>query len=212
MKHDPAIIAGALSALELAVARALTLAPVAAKELEDMAGTHVVIECTRPEVEVTISIDQGGQLQLRQYSEEVAATRVKGSAEDFISLVTADDPAATLINSELEIIGNTAPLLALQQILSKMDIDWEAPLVDALGDVAGHQLAKLLRTFFSWSQSARKSLRRQLSEFILEEGQLSPPVAELEHFYQDVGRLGLRVDRLQSRIQRLAKRLGEYPQ
>jgi ubiquinone biosynthesis protein UbiJ len=212
MKHDPAIIAGALSALELAVARALTLAPVAAKELEDMAGTHVVIECTRPEVEVTISIDQGGQLQLRQYSEEVAVTRVKGSAEDFISLVTADDPAATLINSELEIIGNTAPLLALQQILSKMDIDWEAPLVDVLGDVAGHQLAKLLRAFFSWSQSARKSLRRQLSEFILEEGQLSPPGAELEHFYQEVGRLGLRVDRLQSRIQRLAKRLGEYPQ
>ena len=212
MKHDPAIIAGALSALELAVVRALTLAPVAAKELEDMAGTHVVIECTKPEVEVTISIDQGGQLQLRQYSEEVVATRVKGSAEDFISLVTADDPAASLINSELEIIGNTAPLLALQQILSKMDIDWEAPLVDALGDVAGHQLAKLLRAFFSWSQSARKSLRRQLSEFILEEGRLSPPGAELEHFYQEVGHLGLRVDRLQSRIQRLAKRLGEYPQ
>ena len=212
MNHDPAIIAGALSALELAIARALTLAPVAARELEDMAGTHIVIECTRPEIDVTISIDEAGQLQLKQYSEEAVSTRVRGSAEDFIALVTADDPAATLINSKLEIIGNTAPLLALQAILSKIDIDWEAPLVDALGDVAGHQLAKFLRAFFSWSQSAGKSLRRQLSEFILEEGRLSPPNAELEHFYQEVGRLGLRVDRLQSRIQRLAKRLREYDQ
>jgi ubiquinone biosynthesis protein UbiJ len=126
-----------------------------------------------------------------------------------LGLATADDPAATLINSNLEIIGNSAPLIALQQIITHMDIDWEAPLVNLLGDVAGHQLAQMLRSVFGWGQGAGKSLRRQLSEFILEEGRLSPPKAELEYFYSEVQSLSLRVDRLQSRLARLAKRLNE---
>jgi len=90
-----------------------------------------------------------------------------------------------------------------------MDIDWEAPLVAVLGDVAGHQFAQLLRGAFSWGQAAGKSLRRQLSEFILEEGRLSPPKAELENFYTEVQSLSLRVERLQSRLARLAKRVSE---
>ncbi|MGB0765090.1 MAG: ubiquinone biosynthesis accessory factor UbiJ, partial [Luminiphilus sp.] len=113
-----------------------------------------------------------------------------------------------LINSDLEILGNTSPLLALQALVSRMQPDWEAPLVEALGDVAGHQLANLLRGIFRWGQASSKSLRRQLSEFILEEGQLSPPAAELEHFFEQVTALGLRVDRLESRLQRLARRLA----
>jgi ubiquinone biosynthesis protein UbiJ len=92
-----------------------------------------------------------------------------------------------------------------------MDIDWEAPLVNVLGDVAGHQLAQLLRGAFSWGQEASQSLRRQLSEFILEEGRLSPPKAELEYFYNEVQNLSLRVERLQSRLTRLAKRISDSP-
>ena len=133
---------------------------------------------------------------------------VRGTLEDFLALAESEDPAATLINSNLELIGNTAPLIALQQILSTMDLDWEAPLVDALGDVVGHQLASLLRALFQWGKASGSSLRRQLSEFILEEGRLTPPAAELDAFYSEIEQLGLRVDRLQGRIQKLAKRLG----
>jgi len=53
------------------------------------------------------------------------------------------------------------------------------------------------------------SFKRQLSEFILEEGRLTPPAAELDDFYEQIEQLGLRVDRLQSRVQKLARRIGE---
>ena len=86
-------------------------------------------------------------------------------------------------------------------------MDWEAPLVDALGDVAGHQLAQLLRHAFAWGKQASTSLTRQLEEFIHEEARLSPPRLEVEDFYRDVQELGLRVDRLQSRTERLRQRL-----
>ena len=207
--HDPALLAGAFGGLEAAINRALTLAPASAKDLAEMTGTSIAIECTAPALLAFITIESDGMLHLAGYSEQQPATRVRGTLNNFIALAAAEDPAATLINSNLEIIGNSAPLIALQQIVSRMDIDWEAPLVDILGDIAGHQLAQLLRGAFSWGSHAANSLRRQLSEFILEEGQLSPPAAELEHFYGEVQALNLRVERLQSRLQRLAKRMTE---
>ena len=209
--HDPAVISGVLSALEVAIARALELAPAASRDLQEMAGTVLAVECTAPQIEVFLIVTPEGGLHLQQYSELDVTTRVRGPAESFFALATAEDPAATLINSKLEIIGNTAPLIALQQIITQMDLDWEAPLVDGLGDVVGHQLAQLLRGLLSWGEQAHSSLRRQLSEYILEEGRLSPPAAELEQFYQGVDSLALRVDRLQSRLKRLARRIDEQP-
>ena len=84
-----------------------------------------------------------------------------------------------------------------------MDIDWEAPLVDLLGDVTGHQVAKALRRFFHWGEGTRVSLRRQVSEYLTEEGRLTPPKAELEHFYAEVQSVAMRVERAQSQIEKL---------
>jgi ubiquinone biosynthesis protein UbiJ len=85
--------------------------------------------------------------------------------------------------------GSSSTLLDLQRVISELDIDWEAPLVSGLGDVLGHQLAEMLRGAVSWSREASASLRRQLSEFALEEARLAPPAAALEAFYADVRQL-----------------------
>ena len=121
----------------------------------------------------------------------------------------AEDPAATLVNGGLTMEGDSAPLIQLQQVLSTLQVDWEAPLVDTLGDVAGHELAELLRQAFSWSRQATSSLARQLGEFIHEEARLSPPRLEVEDFYRDVHELGLRVERLESRANRLRRQLNK---
>ena len=78
---------------------------------------------------------------------------VRGTLEDFGALATSEDPAATLINSGIELQGSSHSLIALQQVISRMDIDWEAPLVDLLGDVIGHQMAEGLRSVFRWGEA-----------------------------------------------------------
>ena len=67
----------------------------------------------------------------------------------------------------------------------------------------GHQIAEGLRRFFRWGESARTSLKRQVSEYLLEEGRLTPPRAELEHFYDAVQSLAMRVERAQSQVEKL---------
>ena len=128
---------------------------------------------------------------------------LRGTLEDFAALATSDEPTATLINSGIELEGSSASLITLQQVIARMEIDWEAPLVELLGDVAGHQIAEALRRFFRWGEGARASLKRQVSEYLLEEGRLTPPKAELELFYDAVQSVAMRVERAQSQVEKL---------
>ena len=106
-QHDPALLTAATAALEATINQALTLAPGARKELAEMADTVIAIDCSTPAVAIFITITEQGKLEVSGYSEAKNKTLVRGSLEDFLALAIADDPAAMLINSDLEIIGQT---------------------------------------------------------------------------------------------------------
>jgi len=203
---DPTLHTAALAAAEAALNRALALSLGAGRVLAPVEDCVFALHCTAPKVDIYLQ-PQTGQIRLMGVYDGPVTSSVRGTASDFRELATSGDAAATLINSDLELQGDSAPLIELQRALSSLDVDWEAPLVDALGDVAGHQLAQMLRSAFAWGRQASEGLTRQLEEFIHEEARLSPPRLELEDFYDDVQTLVLRVERLESRITRLRKRL-----
>ena len=205
-QHDPALLSAALAGAERALNQTIALTPTSHQELEALSGTLLGIDITSLDLTLFIDIISGTEIALMAHCERRPDAFVRGTVEDFAALVASDDPAATLINSGIELEGSSSKLITLQQIVSKMDVDWEAPLVDALGDVMGHQLAQALRAMLRWSESARASLKRQLSEYLLEEGKLTPPKAELEHFYDSVQSLSLRVERAQSQVAKLLAR------
>jgi ubiquinone biosynthesis protein UbiJ len=203
---DPTLHIAALAALEAALNRALALSPHSQTQLAQLEDCVFALHCTAPALDIYLHPHAHG-IRLTGVHAGPVTTSITGKAADFTELATSSDPTATLINGGLELAGDSAPLIELQHILTSLDMDWEAPLVATLGDVAGHQLAQLLRRTFAWGKQASASLARQLQEFIQEEARLSPPRLELEDFYRDVLELGLRVDRLQSRTERLRQRL-----
>ena len=203
---DPALHTAALATLERAVNQALELSPGGSKALATLADNVFALHCTAPPLDAYLQ-PGNGNIRLMGFYDGPVTTSVRGSASDFAELATAKDPTAALINGALELRGDSAPLIELQKIITQLEVDWEAPLVTALGDVAGHQLAQMLRGAYSWGRQASTGLERQLEEFIHEEARLSPPRLELEDFYSDVQQLALRVERLESRTQRLRKRM-----
>jgi len=205
---DPALMTAVLAAAERVINRALALAPGGGAELDTLAGKVFALHCTAPQLDAYLQ-PGAGKVRLMGVYDGPVTTSMHGVASDFAELATARDPTAALINGRIELEGDSAPLIELQGIIRALEIDWEAPLVDALGDVAGHQLAQLLRAAYGWSRQASTGLERQLEEFIHEEARLSPPRLELDDFYRDVQQLGLQVERLQSRTQRLRKRLQQ---
>ena len=205
---NPTLHTAAIAALEEAINRALQLAPQGKTALAQLDGCIFALHCSSPPLDIYLLPGQE-RIRLMGLHEGPVTTSVRGNASDFAELATSSDPTATLINGELELVGDSGPLIELQKILAGLNMDWEAPLVDTLGDVAGHQLAQMLRGAFSWGRQASGSLSRQLDEFIHEEARLTPPRLELEDFYRDVEELALRVDRLEGRSQRLRKRLAK---
>jgi ubiquinone biosynthesis protein UbiJ len=199
---SPTIHTAAIAALEQALNRALKLDPRSGAQLERLSGKVLRLHCINPELELYLFPDSTG-IRLTGYWDGKVATSISGQAADFAELATAGDPAAALINGNLELAGDSAPLLELQAIIAGLDMDWEAPLVNSLGDVVGHQLAQGLRGLFGWGQQASASFIRQLEEFIHEEARLAPPRQEVEDFIQDLQQLTLRVERVQARLQKL---------
>jgi ubiquinone biosynthesis protein UbiJ len=203
---NPTLHTGAVAALEAAANRALALDPLGTQRLEPLSGQVFRLECTSPELDIYL-IPEAGKLRLMGFWDGDITTAIRGSAADFADLAGASDATAALINGSLELEGDSAPLIELQQIVSGLDLDWEAPLVEAFGDVAGHQLAEALRGVFSWGRQASSSISRQLEEFIHEEARLSPPRQEVEDFYSDLEQLNHRVDRLQARLHKLSEKI-----
>ena len=206
MDHDPAVIAGVSLAIEAVIAKALELSPGTQGRLKQLHPLDIELHCTQPSLRVFASIEEDGGVQIANYRETKATVSIEGNWRDFSRLASASDPAAALINGDIKISGDTAPLMQLQAILGELDIDWEAPIVDAIGPVLGHQLAEVIRAILSGSTTAHRRMKRQLSEFILEEGRLSPPKQELDSFFTAIDELVLRTDRIESRIKRIRKR------
>ena len=202
--HDPTLHTAAIAALEQALKRALTLDPRSAERLAPLRGHVFHICCTQPALDLFVLVEIGG-IRLMGYWDGEVTTTVTGTARDFADLATTSDPAAALINGDLSLQGDSAPLIQLQGALAGLDLDWEAPLVQSFGDVVGHQLAQGLRGLLGWGQQASRSFMRQLQEFIQEEARLAPPRQEVEDFFTDLEQLNLRVDRLQARLRKAAE-------
>ena len=213
-QRDPALLGAALAGAEQALNQAIALAPYSHQELDAVSGTLLGIEITTLDLTVYIEMVTDTEVRLMAHCERDTDAFLRGTLEDFAALATSDEPTATLINSGIELEGSSASLITLQQVIARMEIDWEAPLVELLGDVVGHQIAEGLRRFFRWGEGARTSLKRQVSEYLLEEGRLTPPKAELEHFYDAVQSVAMRVERAQSQVEKLLAKAAarETPQ
>ena len=203
----PSLHSAGLMAAEAAINAALKLSPHSGQALAGLAGQVLAVDCTRPRLTLYLHSEGDGALRLRGVHEGPVDTRVVGRLEDFVELLRAEDPAAALINGGVQLEGRSDTLMAMQRVFSDLEIDWEAPLVDGLGDVAGHQLAAMLKGRFDWSRQAGASLRRQFGEFALEEARLSPPRLALEGFYSEVQELLERSERLEQRIALARQRL-----
>lgn len=197
----------ALAAVEGVINRALELDPATRRRLQSLAGHRFRLACTQPAIAAVLGVQEDGLTLGTGDSDARLTTEVTGSLSEFIDIATAEDPAAALINGDVRVSGDTAPLLELRDILADLDIDWEQPLSRVFGDVAGHQLGRTLRAGQRWAGRALQQFRRQFREFVVEESELLPHPIQVEDFYREIEALAAGTDRLQARVQRLRQRV-----
>lgn len=188
-----------LSTLEKLCNYGLSLDECSQQKIAGLADHVFLFECTEPSFSLYIQAQQS-QLQLLSMCELPVTSHLKGSWNDYQKLLTSDDAASELINGNLELHGKSEPLIQLQSIIKDLDIDWEAPLVEVLGDVAGHQLATGLRQGADLFKRFSQQLKQSASTYLRENSHITARETDLNEFYDDVDTIKLRTDRLEAKL------------
>lgn len=186
----------ALMLIEIAIKKLVRADLAAASRLQKIQGNVLCVELTSPALVfyVTAVID-GVEFS---FQEQESDCTLRGSWVDFLEI--AEDPKR-LFGAKVSIVGDHYWVIELKSILSNLDVDWEGLLAKYLGDIPAYQVGQCFRSAKSYTAHTSSLLSQDLSDYLHEELRILPTKPELDHFYQSVDELRLRVDRLQARLQ-----------
>ncbi|MEB3734085.1 hypothetical protein ULF88_08225 [Halopseudomonas pachastrellae] len=115
-------------------------------------------------------------------------------------LLVSSDRKAVLQDPDVELLGDSQVLIALQNALADLQLDGEAELARWLGPVAGHAIGSALRRSHQWGRDSRASLRQTLAEYLTEESRQLVGQAEARARAEQLHDLRLQLDRLEARV------------
>jgi len=189
-----------LAAAENIINKSLHYDPATKIALSSISGKVLSLNISAPQIKIAILI-QDSAIRLMSHWDGEVDTQLNGSLLALAQI--ANTPVHNLKDTGVTAMGDLQLLAKLQQIINKLDIDWEEMLSQLFGDIVGHQTANLFRHKIKWTKDRTATAQRLAGEFVTEELGAIPSKIELEDFYQQVDELRLAVDRLSARFNNL---------
>lgn len=190
-----------LRPLEFALNQALSADADSQAKLNQFDGRSIHLDITDFQLSVLIRFDNQS-VQLSDGRDQSADLMI---AADSAALIKVARNPENLFSAQIKILGDVQFAKQLQDWLDGFDFDWEAQLAKVTGDTLAYPIAQGLRQGFGWLNDSADSFQQSLAEYLREESRLLPDKAETNRFMQQVDTLQAAVDRLEARIQRLAK-------
>lgn len=199
------LLTGLLAGVELGLNRVLQMDSTALPRLARLEGTVIEVDCQSPALKLFVLPSEDG-LQLA--SQWVAADcTLSAPASSLLRLALARDKTAILHRPDVTLSGDSAALLELVGILQDLELDWEYELSRWLGPVGSQLLANHLRSRVNWAGDSLDSLRLTLADYLAEESRSLVGEREAQARFTELDDLKLALDRLDARLERLARRM-----
>lgn len=112
--------------MEAAANAALAMDPIAQQALSSRDGQRIALVCTRPEIDLEISI-RGDQLAILNRASTGAQARVSGEAANLLQGLWQQAPIGVTID------GDESLVVALREVFSQLELDFARPLAMILG-------------------------------------------------------------------------------
>lgn len=195
-----------LLALQKAINRALALDTSMPSNIQRLSGKVLEIIIMPLHVNFYIRFGQH-ELELLAHYEGKPDTIIHSSPIGLIRLsLLPSSKVRSLFNDKIRITGDVELGQQVKKWFDELDIDWEGHLAHFTGDVVAHQIGSAFRYGLAFKRRVSSSVRRQLDDYLHEEGRLFPPAEEINDFFQDVDELSLEVERLEAHINQLIAR------
>lgn len=196
----------ALAALERAINAALGMDDATREQVNALAGKVFCIDLSVPALRVYIAPGADSARLYSHYEGAVSCT-VSGAGSDFVALAGALDKASALVNGNLRISGDSAPLLALEKALGTLELDWEQRLALVVGDVAAHQLGRARARLGALGTPGARLARAPRRGVHPRRGAPRAAAARGRGFLRDLRATAQRGERLEVGIRRLGRRI-----
>jgi ubiquinone biosynthesis accessory factor UbiJ len=171
----------------------------ARERLQPFAGASV--RFVVPPVNATFSIAEDGMLLTAAQEIEPDAT-IKLTPPLAFRLIVLKDESA---RAEVEVDGDAALAAALTRVLNTLRWDAEEDLSRVIGDIAAHRAVRAGQAFVDWQRATAANLARAVGEYVTEEQPVIAGREALHAFAQAVDELRDDTERLDKRIERLAR-------
>jgi ubiquinone biosynthesis protein UbiJ len=133
---------------------------------------------------------------------------IKGTPLNLLQLsVTPSAKRQRFFAEDVSVEGNMELAQSVLAIFDELEIDWEEFISEWLGDVSAHQLGRFARGIKGFGQRMRRTLARNVNEYVHEEINLFPPTDALQDFFHEVDELRMDLDRLEARTDSLSGKI-----
>ena len=190
--------------IELALNAMLALDAASKPRLQQMSGNTLAVHGTSPAFSLYLSV-RGERIHLSSVHEGQETASLHGTAAALLRLLLRHERIDSLHGQHVELRGDTGFVQQLQTLLLDLDIDWEYHLSRVLGDIPTQAMADGVHSAGAQLRKTAGRARENIDEYLHEESGLLPDAEALEAFYRDVAELKLRAERLQARLERLAR-------
>lgn len=196
----PSMLAGALAQ---GLNRILALDEAAHQWLKPLHGRSLCLKLQGLEIDLYLLGPTGDDLDRRLRvtlsHDQPVDTTISGSPSALLGMAV---PAWRRPGSGVRIEGDVGVAQAIEGLMRRLDPDWEQLLVEALGEVLGHQAWRLLRRSLSGAQHIGQVAEAQLGHFLREESDWLVARDQAQAFSASVDHLREATDRLEAALRR----------
>lgn len=193
-----------LAGLEAALNRYIALDPEGAARLVPLHGRLIAIELAGFGTRLTLIPGPNGLQVFGAYEGEPDCL-LRGSPLALARMGLAERKEDQLFGGEVQVAGDTRLAQEFGTFIAGLDVDWEEQFSRLVGDPIAHQVGSGLRSVGDWGRKSSDTLTQDLKEYLQEEGRLVPTAYEVQGFLDRVDTLRDDVERLEARIERLAR-------
>ena len=203
-----------LTTLSNFVNRGLPRSPRARELCAELDGRSVAVVVSG--VAHLILTARGGMLSVTRHAAPGADAGASASASTdatlsggpFSLLALAQSDATAALPAGVTLAGDTDVAQRFRELLRLLRPDLEEELSLLLGDVPAHQLGRLARGGMRWARRAAGTSLENLAEYLGHERRDLVPRQEGEPFLRGVDQLRESVDRVEARLDLLARQRG----
>jgi len=190
--------------LEKLLNRGLPRSPRARQLCATLSGRSVAIVV--PDI-LRLRVSCNGQTLTVMRDDAPADATLRGGALSLLALAS-DSAQAVIQRGDVAISGDSEVAQGYRELAQLLRPDLEEELSLLIGDVPAHQLGRLARLAAGWSGRAADTTLRNLAEYLGHERGDLVSRNEGEQFLRGVDALRESVDRLQARLELIARRRG----